>query len=238
MTQAQVQTTSDHFDFKEVCEEIAHLLSEAGLSDIRPFAHPNMLHFSKMSVQAQKSCLTSATHYLNSLASIKESGWSLTDEKRSLWVALKFFGLRPTSDLLDLIEKSDAVEVYDLNGLQIWRNYRFMEVCSYTVEEIFCYPWDQRYYRDPEASAGVLKALQEFLTMPNIQTVNPRFENTLTELFSSKRYVINVRHDYLSPLHTEGGQLSGFVVISKVEVVGSLATSASSSADTPSPLAP
>jgi hypothetical protein len=69
------------------------------------------------------------------------SGESLRDTKVYLWRALKKLNLTPPSDVLSYIHDSDIVEIYYLDEFQAFRNFKFLELTSFTVDEMLCRPW-------------------------------------------------------------------------------------------------
>ncbi len=95
-----------------------------------------------------------------------------------------------------------------------------MEVCSYNLEEIFCHPWEERYERDDKAIEKIGAVLQDMSTRPEVPTVKIDVRNILVEKFSEEQLTIDVRHEYLSTLKDEGGNMAGFIALSSGKILG------------------
>ena len=56
----------------------------------------------------------------------------------------------PDESIYDLIEENDTIEIYTQDAVQVFRNKRFLEVCSYSLNQVMTTPSFELYYRDPE----------------------------------------------------------------------------------------
>ncbi len=62
---------------------------------------------------------------------IAASGENSKDSKMYLWRALKKLHLVPPADVLNYVTEEDIVEIYFLDEIQAFRNFKFMELTSY-----------------------------------------------------------------------------------------------------------
>lgn len=212
-------------EFKAAAERIAKMFAAEGVK-VTPFHTPDLPHFAKLSNARKMGATTEIHAYLTSLEMVRSSGGALKDDHRALWSALKMFNVRPTSDLFDLLRKDYAIEVYNSEGIQIWRNFKFLEVCGYTLEEVFCYTWQERYKRDEIATAKILEVLGSMQAANPPKTVHAQIKNVLVETFSSDRFIIDVMHDYISPIMDMGQNFAGVIVLSEVKVLDQMAAAA------------
>jgi hypothetical protein len=206
--------------FRRTSEQISLLLNKEGVPAPLPFHDESLVHFKALSNKQQQTAIRNIGNHLKILEYVVKSGESLKNEQQILWRALKLFNMRPKFDIFSFLDSKYAIELYDCHGIQLWSNIRFMEVCSYTLEEMFCYSWQDRYKRDEEATGKILKVLDEMLISESPQTVRPQIENRLIESFSTERFIIDVVHDYMSPVMGAARNMVGFLVLSTVEVVG------------------
>lgn len=206
-------------EFRSLAENVACLLTNEKVRAI-PYHESHLPHFSALSSEKKRQACHDIKCYLQSLEAVLAGNGSLRD-KRSLWTALKFFGFTPTSDIFELINAEDAIEIYNAEGLQIWRNLGFMEVCSYSLEEVFCYTWQERYERHPEAMSKLVTILENMKTDRPPRTVRADVNNMLVEVFSMEKLIIDVHHEYMSPVMDSDRQMAGFVISSKVKVLRS-----------------
>ena len=117
-----------------------------------------------------------------------------------------------------------AVEAYDLGGIQFWRNLKFLEVSNYTIEEMFCLPWHERYKYDLKAAKMTEDIVIKILTGQIKDTHYCDIYNVLVEKHSAKKYAINVHHKIVSPLFYEDNSVAGFIVISDAKILGTMQT--------------
>ncbi|MEK6774203.1 MAG: hypothetical protein AABY64_09695 [Bdellovibrionota bacterium] len=210
-------------DFKTTLDKISSILNSLGVS-ATSYHTSYLKDYSKLSSHQKKSALRDSQKYLECLTA-SELVEPATDDDRdtpdlgqSLWFALRHFGLRPTSDLFELLSMNDAVEIYNAEGIQVWRNLKFMEVCSYTLEEIFCYTWQDRYTRSEAATVQIMDVISKFSTI-SPKSIKCGIKNLLHEKFSVKKLTIDVTHEMLSPVFNSLNAVGGFVVTSKVKIL-------------------
>ncbi len=78
-------------------------------------------------------------------------------DQQLTWYALRKLGLKIPSELFSVLESGDSVEVYTEDVVQIYRNFRFFEYCSYSIEELMTYP----YYNLFERPAWLLDSIKQ-----------------------------------------------------------------------------
>lgn len=205
-------------NFRNVLEQTAIILNKFNVK-AAPYKHSELRDYSNLTVEAKKIALKDASTYLQVLnTDLDQEENNQYSEGQSLWLALKFFGLRPTSDVFEHLTKQDAIELYSAEGIQLWRNFKFMEVCSYTLEEIFCYTWQERYERDETATQKIIEVISNF-SLDNPKTVRCSIKNLLKEKFSVKKLTIDVCHEHLSPVFDYSNRPAGFISSSKVNII-------------------
>ncbi|MBC7464576.1 MAG: hypothetical protein H7256_01165 [Bdellovibrio sp.] len=216
--QNDLSVQSDVSRFKKLTEDVAFMLNE-NRAEVVAYRDPSMNSFSMLDQARQKNSLKEIEFYKKSLEMAVSEDRTI-NEKQSLWSSLKLLGLRPTSDVLDLVNSEDSVEAYDLGGIQFWRNFKFFEVCSYTLEEMFSLPWSDRYDRDDVAVKKTEEIAMNLITGKMTETIYCNIENILVENLSENKFVIDARHTHISPLFDQYSAVSGFIVVSKVKLLG------------------
>jgi hypothetical protein len=210
-------------EFKILAEGITDFFTDHGLKT-RPYGDPSLKHFSKLSPERKDHSLYRLRAFYRSLEATILAGEKISNNSQALWHALKTLNVIPDSDIFSKFQNEDVIEYYDVTGTQIWRNFNYMKICSYTFEELTCHDWPTLYVRDQK--------LNESLVALMIDTVNtghrgPKFidvdYHVCDERFSEDRYRLHVRHDYICPLFDTSQQAAGFIVTSKVKVVGTAA---------------
>lgn len=106
--------------------------------------------------------------------------------------------------MLSLIDDEDIVEIYYLDEFQIFRNLKFIEITSFTVDEMLCRPW----YRNVSRGAlpqmrlaaivlrGTMGLIQKTVSW-NIPVHKVREKNTLGlhTFVMQLKYFIPLRQD-------------------------------------------
>lgn len=144
--------------------------------------------------------------------------------KTALWTALKLFGHpNGNDDLFMNIEETDVIEVYRYDGIQVFRNLNFHDICSYELAELFIYSWDELYYRNNEYVDLLSSAAQKAFSGKHRGVIPFEIESahSIYELFSPKRFKINIAFKFFYPLCNKSGQVEYCVVISDTKVVES-----------------
>lgn len=215
-------------NFKAVVDRIAQMIIKSGSHAIA-YHSPLLLVYSRLQIEQQRIVLADAKVYLESLESSKDYGPASSipnitikeDYKISLWSALKYFGMRPVSDLFSYLNQDKIVEVYNAEGIQIWRNFNFFEVCGYSIEEMFCYTWLERYERNEETLKHIFAIISRFMSGENV-TIKCDIYNQIKELISTQKLTIDAHHEYVSPFYDKENRYAGFVVISSAQVSASV----------------
>lgn len=209
---------SDVSEFKKQTEAVANILAENNIQ-VTTYRDPLLPAFSSLDQTRKQNSLKEIEFYKKSLHMALGEDRTI-NEKQSLWSSLKLLGLRPTSDILDIIGPEDSVEAYDIGGIQFWRNFKFFEVCSYTLEEMFSIPWHDRYDRDEAAVKQTQEIAMKLMSGQITKTIHCDIRNILVEKRSENKFVIDARHTHISPLFDQYNAVSGFIVVSKVKLLG------------------
>ena len=114
---------------------------------LRALAGPHLPFFKNLDEKNQIEILRSLKTYNEICAETLANGDSLTDSKSFVWQALKKLGLRFSSDMFNFIQQENVIEIYDMNNVQIFRNFNFFGFTSYALEDLLCRPWVELFHR-------------------------------------------------------------------------------------------
>jgi hypothetical protein len=99
--------------------------------------------------------------YVEVCESLAATGVSLRDDRQFLWAMIKRLGVTPSSTLFTLLDESDVIEIYDMSELvQVFRNFRFYDVCSYSLDDVLSRPWFELYRRDAAVTYQIQGTVQ------------------------------------------------------------------------------
>jgi hypothetical protein len=169
---------------------------------VEPFAVDDPLAgFRARTLEAQTALYRNFERYYRVCHQHTAKGRSLRATKPLLWEMLKESGLRPCSDLFDRIHEEDVVEVYDSSFMQIFRNTTFMELCTYTMDDIFTREFPELYRRPVEVNNILVSYCTAFFSGERFQTLQTEVpEHDLEEIASRKMRVFRIKQGIISPL--------------------------------------
>lgn len=221
MRAASLKSTERHplNEFRELADAVVNLCARYGVKVVA-YADPELPFFSVLSAAAQEKALRGLRAYLESLKVVEDHGEDLRDDQRSIWYALSTLGLLPPSQLFALFKSGEVIEIYDMEGFQIWRNFNFLKICSYTLEEMYSIEWHRRYRRSDEKSQECLEKIGILLSQQSPEIFNALIgEHILEETQSKELLLLNARHDWLVRLNDRAGVFSAWMGISTVEIL-------------------
>lgn len=136
------------------------------------------------------------------------------------WHALKRFSLRPPSDLFSYIADEDLVEIYTLDNLQIFRSMSFFDLCSYSLEDLYCRPWYSLFYRDEGITQQIgAEAVRAFSGQETGVFVPNVADHMLKELDSPFKHEVEIQYKVMAPLYNSSGKIAAGLVVEKAKVV-------------------
>jgi hypothetical protein len=131
---------------------------------------------------------------------------------------LKRLGLRPQSDLFGRLHSEDVIEIYDVaQQTQVYRNLRYFEACSYTLDDLMSRPWFELFYRDPQVSAHVAEIVNEAISAEPPRLVPfATGVHTIQEIDSPDRLHCRIENRFLAPLFDRYGRASAIVAVASL----------------------
>lgn len=188
-----------HEEFKRTAGKISMIFSTQGMR-VRPFVD-GLPHFGRLSVDKQMDIIKNLKFYLELCEEQMAEGQSLRDNLSFTWKALGKLGLTPKSDLFSLVKDDDILEIYNSESRQLYRNLRYYDFCSYSIEELYSLEWWNLFSRDGDIT---LKLFEESHKIFNGEVDTHIFsetrEHVVSELNSVDRLSNKYRAKLLSPL--------------------------------------
>ncbi len=231
-SQSSSLTDLDH-EFRILADSVASHYRRF-VPGVKPYHDSSLPHFSRLPTQKKQN----AVHYLRQLWSVIQHDIAnqvdVGNNAVALWSALKVFGFKPGSDLFGYLQGDDTIEIYTLDGIQVWRNCNLMEVCSYSLEEIHSFEWHERYDRAEVDNQNIVQTIGRMLGEGKPRHVAAMIPyHSVNEKFSESMFRLNVRHDHFFPLTLQGGNdVVAFLVTSKVDILSRKATAVPARAKT------
>lgn len=212
--QSQQFTHQQRAELESLCSSIADKLRQAGFKTPALSAEPRPMpqNFDKR-MQIFKIFDEVVGHHL-------EDGADVADEKALLWRFVRRVGYTPTSDIFDLITDQDYIEVYDNEGLQIYRSLNYFDLVSFTIEDLVTLNWKTDFKRDRTVLLHLLEVTLRLATGTLHKTYScAKVPTHNVQEMLGQKYLHELGLKYISPLRS-GGKVVAFIATSKARRIG------------------
>jgi hypothetical protein len=200
-------------EFVSLAQKLADLFIAEGYPLI-PFNNSNVPYFRLLDSSTKALVINNLKFYLELCEEQVRENYSLNDSKTLLWKMIKKMKLVPSSDMLNHVKDGHVIEVYDRNNIQLFRNAEFLNICSYTIEDVYCRPWTDLYERDVFTIQQIGLAIGELFSGKQKGTFKPRIPtHSLIEKESAFQHRIVIDVDALSPLFDGNNNIVAFIVL-------------------------
>lgn len=209
-------------EFKKQAIQLSAILASEGIK-VSPF-FAGLPYFRKLTVQDQHEVIRSIRLYTDLCVEQIEEGYKLRDSTSFTWRAIRKFGLLPVSDLFNYISDEDIIEIYNNENRQMFRNLRYYDYCSYTLEELYSVEWWHLFSRENEITEQLLKEVTQVLS-GEIKGVlhSSTAKHLVKELNSLDRLSNFYKAKLLSPLYVNK-RIDAFIVTIAAESIDAFKT--------------
>lgn len=126
--------------------------------------------------------------------------FKLRDDLRLVWYAIAKLGVRPPSELFDFLSSGDSIEIYDAAGIQVFRNFEFCHLTTYSLGELLLFPWTDLYDRSPSISLQIADEVSNLFSCKRINRDLKIDEHVGVEKMSGSGREFLVKMKYFAPL--------------------------------------
>jgi hypothetical protein len=192
------------FDSPDILALIDDFVSLAAAHGIRVSGYESKesgAAFSKLPPPIQKSIFQSFEAYLTLLKMMVHRGVHLRDDRSLAWNAFQLLELTPRGDVLGQVRSGDVIEFYNKEHIQIFRNLRFFELCTYSVFDVLIHDWQSLYQRAEATSTLLYDQMNEVLLTGGPTRQFVMADHELREKFSKEKAVFWIEMGVRSPLY-------------------------------------
>lgn len=223
------QGNSDRRD-EFICEsQIAVKYLESKGKRVQPFLSESLPYFNSLSEELQGQVLNRLSFFNEVCSNVVLAGGDLNNPRVMLWHALQSLKFIFPSDLFNYISDESVVEIYDQENIQIFRNLRFFDFTSYTLEDLLCRPWVELFSRVDKVQVGLITEAIRSIYDNKVKTILPMSHighNHIIETSSPFKLHVDAVLDYLSPIFNRSHQLVGYIAIETAVLIGDMPTGA------------
>ncbi|WP_374029129.1 hypothetical protein [Bdellovibrio bacteriovorus] len=210
MNEVQASTLSQSFRYHG--EQICDLICDEGIV-FRPYRSTLLPYFNLLTKEDQEDVVRDLKRFHAICSEVKKENHSLKDVRFLTETALKHLGLTTDPEFLKLIEPHHLTEIYTLSHLQIFRSFRFFELSSYTLEDLYCRKWYHLYDREEGDQEEASNKALEFMSLKPLRAFETHMkEHKIKERDTLERLTIYSQIHWLIPLYNEG-VFKAFLVI-------------------------
>ncbi|MGE5085682.1 MAG: hypothetical protein ACM3MG_05230 [Bacillota bacterium] len=204
--------------FRSLCEELSYLIEKEGWV-VRPYSHPGMNFFKKLTSSERLWTTNRLSDYLEICRQTHKSGNQIKDARLLVRQGLQHFGFSCDVQVEDYIQPEYVVEFYGLDHRQIFRTFNFFEYTSYTVEDIYCQHWFDLYKREEAVTQFLIDSVQPLLAGKMKEPLYYKCpEHIIEERRSLEKLRFWAKEHCLAPLN-QGDVLRGYLTILQVRPV-------------------
>lgn len=143
-------------EFKTLLEDFCKMVHAEGIQ-LTPYEGTGPGHFSRLPEDKQFGLLALFRKYVELCSEVIAEGTSLRDDRVLVWRMMQKLKLHPPSDLMEQIRDDEVIEIYNSDFVQVFRNMRFFEICSYSLDDLLCRPFWELVNREDSVTALVVK---------------------------------------------------------------------------------
>lgn len=199
-----IQTTSNIDRLHSLSRQIEIVFSKMKIA-IDTSARSILPYFLDLPLYEQLRYLGRLEAYAQTLQGALEEGCEKSEEIL-IWYAIRRLGVRPPSELFSMIAPDDFVEIYDENGIQVFRNFQACRLLSYSLHQLLLKSWECLYTRPEIAKAQIAEEFARVFREGNL-IPSPKIDIHFgQEIESERRRKFQVEMKYFSPLYSHKGR--------------------------------
>lgn len=195
--------------FTKLLESFSDYLLKEGVKVV-PYRDQSVRAFESLSTEDKLVKAKNFFQYYEICREAVASGVELRENVKFLSFSLKRLGLWMDSEAIDRIDREDIIEVYSLEKTQLYRNLKFLEICSYPMLDLYMYEWPDLFCRPDTITEKLIQVCGEVVSDP-LCRFRPSGvpEHVLEEKFSTQKLSFLVDQKIIAPVKDSSGNVQG-----------------------------
>ncbi len=163
-----------------------------------------------------KACIVSETNRMSEISSKYDTA---EHEVKNIWGFLKKNKFKFSKDLFDLIKEDHFIEVYDSSFRAIYRDPNTYRNTSYSIADLYLYPWNDLYGRDDKYNIAIAEKVVEAFYSEKTSIIEVGVgPHECFERFSKKMLVATTHPHFFAPIQSEEGLRAVMTVNSIINI--------------------
>lgn len=212
-------------DVVSVIDSIVAVFARLGVS-LLGYNQRSLAYFNQLSVETQGLLLCNLRLWLESLEAASDITSLEVAEAESLRLICEKMDVTIDAEFFSCLRQGDVIEIYQVvdrqpeKTYQLWRNSRFISMCSYDLLLLMTTPMHQLFLRNVEVQEIINQRMREMLLTP--RTMPCRIpEHDLMEVLHAHNRVFRITNRFAAPMYDRKGETIGFASNLRAELVGS-----------------
>lgn len=183
-----------------------------------PYTHPSAPLFSRLNEEVQLLIIKQLEITIMVCEDVHTRGERLRDPGRFAWAFFKHLALTPPSDLGNRIHHGCLFEVYNTHHQLLFASLEFFEVCSYSLEDLYCRPWMDLFVREnQEIGQTVLKLVEDMVEGEYLVTtdLNHLPAHVVRESSAPDLRWVEIQPRFFSPVFAQG-RVAGYLCANEI----------------------
>ena len=201
-------------------ENYAELLQERG-HNVKPYTERAVNKLLTLSATEMIRFTARMEYFSILMMDVKTTG----DDKKFLKLCAERLGLIFDKNVYDTLNPGDVIEIYNTDLIQVFRNFEFFDVCSYTLLDLLSNEFYELYERGQLINQGLFNAISTLNSRPfNLEPIDLMDlpQHLLQEKFSTDQLRSMVRFKAMYPVYTWPQNFFGYLVVQQGEVLAEL----------------
>ncbi|MBT4760553.1 MAG: hypothetical protein HOO06_02545 [Bdellovibrionaceae bacterium] len=203
-----------HLPIGELVKRFSLLLKRYDVL-INAYTPYSLSHFYNLPLGKQQEIYNNFKYYSDFCYEIHNSGVSLKDNVKTLRAAFNTLKMRTSDSFLTNIVDTDLIEIYNMEGRQIFRNFRLFEMSSLSLLELISNEWPELFERSLDVTEHIHKHItqalsgqQDLISMENVPT------HLMRERMTDVKIAHFVNFKFIAPVYTGPEKIENFIISS------------------------
>ncbi|MAE72452.1 MAG: hypothetical protein CL675_00055 [Bdellovibrionaceae bacterium] len=192
--------------------------------EVVPYTDQSATDFDSLDTNLKQSKIDALERYIKVLETTTHQRVNLKSARDLVAKTLFSNSWIGANGLLENIDDSCLIEMYDHNQVKVFSNFRFYELCSYDLTTCWTYSWNELFDRPEGVESELLGyTRQAFNLRPRDVLKIDTPIHYIKERFSKHQRLFSYRADFISPVYSKNSRgikdLEGVIVVSQAELI-------------------
>lgn len=223
-SQPNISNVEDTQRVLALLETYADLLNFKGHS-VKPYSQTSIKKLLSFNPEERRQFHVRLQRFNTMMAGAVDSTKSHSDDRYFIELSAKKLGLIFDQGVYDILKPGDVVEIYNVDLMQVFRNFAFFDVCSYTLLDLMNNEFFELYDRSQLINHYIIEATTKINERPyDLSPISLQHvpKHLLQEKFSQDKLTSMVQFKWMYPVYTWPQNLFGYLVIQSGEVLNEI----------------